>query len=669
MPDLPISSLPAATTPLAGTEVLAVVQSGVTRQVAVSQLGGGLNQAGAGTFNEAGAGANGGGEVTARTIDLLGVGTFFLGRDEVAIGTNPSLAGDGNGFLGALGQFGGNGTVSISSDSAGCVAIGASNNGDFIFTNGFIGGGCIGCVAIGYAVTDFRFGTAGVDGPRGAFAGGAALTAEIAVEANGAFQWAEGVNAVANSLQVGTTSSGIRLHADGLPAAPANGDVFNVAGDVFIRSGGVSVQIQVAAVGLNKSGAGTFLEGGTGANVGGNIPGAGSTISGAGNGSLTVMDNGASGVTVTNNSSGGVLTGGVFAGSVGTVTVAGSQSWMHASLFVPSGTADISINADFGWLHGRTSGDSQLQVNQDAASILYGFAGGGATVTLSGASHAILHSNNSDLDIDGFMNFAVGFLDGAATASTLRILSPAQPNETTSTILIGHSSAGGDVTVGDASVQMIGGGLIGAAVGVGAIIRSTRSGAFAFGHAATGEVIDASAVNATQFAEGSNSVANSLQVGAAGTGIHLHAAGLPASPDDGDLWVASTDLSAHSGGQDRNLSDLPITNTVTTTDATVTTIATIPITDDTINLIEAHIVGRRTDAADRAAYIRIALVFREAAGSATLEGTVNTQFTRESSAAFDATIVVSANNALVQVTGEVAKTINWECKHTEKAVA
>ena len=200
--------------------------------------------------------------------------------------------------------------------------------------------------------------------------------------------------------------------------------------------------------GLNQAGNGTFVETGAGANVGGNAPNAGATISGIGNGSLTVVDNTSSGVTVSNESSGGVLTGGVFAGSVGTMTVAGLQSWMHAALFVPSGTAEISINADFGWLHGRTSGDSQLKVNQDAASMLYAFAGGGATVTMSGASHAILHSNDSDLDIDGFMNFAVGHLDGNPTASTLRILSPGQPNETTSTILIGHSSAGGDVTGG-----------------------------------------------------------------------------------------------------------------------------------------------------------------------------------------------------------------------------
>lgn len=39
MPDLPISGLPAATTPLAGTELAAIVQSGVTRRVAINEFG------------------------------------------------------------------------------------------------------------------------------------------------------------------------------------------------------------------------------------------------------------------------------------------------------------------------------------------------------------------------------------------------------------------------------------------------------------------------------------------------------------------------------------------------------------------------------------------------------------------------------------------------------
>lgn len=315
--------------------------------------------------------------------------------------------------------------------------------------------------------------------------------------------------------------------------------------------------------GLNKSGLGTFVESGTGANVGGNIAGAGSSIDGIGNGSLTVVDNTASAIDVFNESAGGVLTGGTFFGSVGTMSLAGIHSWMHASLFVPSGTAEISVNADFGWLHGRTSGDSQLKVNQDAAMILYGFAGGGAVVTISGASTAIVHADTSNLDIDGFMNFAVGFLDGSTNPATLAVLSPPQPNETTTVFMVAHSADGGSVTIGDAAVQMIGGSVLGSAIGAAAILRATRSGGSASGAATAGQTIESVAVNAHQFCEGSNDVANSLQVGAVGTGIHLHADGLPAAPAGGDIWNVTGDVFVRTGGTSLNLSSLGGTKSIT----------------------------------------------------------------------------------------------------------
>jgi hypothetical protein len=102
---------------------------------------------------------------------------------------------------------------------------------------------------------------------------------------------------------------------------------------------------------------------------------------------------------------------------------------------------------------------------------------------------------------------------------------------------------------------------------------------------------------------------------------------------------------------------------VQTTDATVTTLVTIPLADNTNYFIRAYITARRTDSAGRAAYIREVCVYREAAGGATLEGAVNTPLTRESNTSYDATISVSANNALVRVTGVVGHTINWYVRY------
>lgn len=105
-------------------------------------------------------------------------------------------------------------------------------------------------------------------------------------------------------------------------------------------------------------------------------------------------------------------------------------------------------------------------------------------------------------------------------------------------------------------------------------------------------------------------------------------------------------------------------NTVSTTDATLTTIATIAIPDDTVVEITATVVGRRTNAADRGAFIRQATVFREAAGSATLEGSVTTTRSRKSDPQYDVEINVSGNNVLIQVQGDTGHNMNWKSHHT-----
>jgi hypothetical protein len=85
--------------------------------------------------------------------------------------------------------------------------------------------------------------------------------------------------------------------------------------------------------------------------------------------------------------------------------------------------------------------------------------------------------------------------------------------------------------------------------------------------------------------------------------------------------------------------------------------------------IRAEYVGRRTDAADRAGYVREAVVYREAGGGATLQGTVSTPFTRESDAGWNATIDVSGNNAILTVEGDAGQTVNWRVCYTTVSVS
>jgi hypothetical protein len=98
-----------------------------------------------------------------------------------------------------------------------------------------------------------------------------------------------------------------------------------------------------------------------------------------------------------------------------------------------------------------------------------------------------------------------------------------------------------------------------------------------------------------------------------------------------------------------------------TTDATPTTILTYALADNTLYLIEATFTGRDQAGTHRCAYGRFAVAYRQSAGSATLQGSVQATFSDvETTAGLDATITVSGNNLLFRVTGLASTTINWD---------
>lgn len=142
-----------------------------------------------------------------------------------------------------------------------------------------------------------------------------------------------------------------------------------------------------------------------------------------------------------------------------------------------------------------------------------------------------------------------------------------------------------------------------------------------------------------------------------------------------DLGSAETDTTLHLapdglGGLAFVSGPALTNNDVTTTGNTETTIATIAIPDNTILLIIAHITARRTDAADRAAYIRRAVVFRESAGVATLLGPVDSALTRESTGGWNATIDVDGgNNARIRIEGDAGNTVKWHSEHFDVRIS
>lgn len=105
-------------------------------------------------------------------------------------------------------------------------------------------------------------------------------------------------------------------------------------------------------------------------------------------------------------------------------------------------------------------------------------------------------------------------------------------------------------------------------------------------------------------------------------------------------------------------------NNTTTTDATLTTIATLSVDLNTVVLLSVFITGRRTDTSGFAAFYMRALV-RRLAGGAILEGKVHTPFNRVSEKAYKATIEVSGNDALIRVQGKAGHTIGWASCHNQ----
>ena len=102
---------------------------------------------------------------------------------------------------------------------------------------------------------------------------------------------------------------------------------------------------------------------------------------------------------------------------------------------------------------------------------------------------------------------------------------------------------------------------------------------------------------------------------------------------------------------------------VSTTNATVTTIQTIPCVASTTTNISGYVVARRTGGsagiAEDGAMYRVEFTVKNAAGTATLIGS-SIVVVGESQAGWDVTLTGSTSNILIQVTGAADNNINWK---------
>jgi hypothetical protein len=97
-----------------------------------------------------------------------------------------------------------------------------------------------------------------------------------------------------------------------------------------------------------------------------------------------------------------------------------------------------------------------------------------------------------------------------------------------------------------------------------------------------------------------------------------------------------------------------------TTDATPNTLATqfVPVNGEGY-FVELIAIGTKADGSQAGVY-KVLGAYRRVGGVTSLVGALNLLFTAEDDAAWDATLVITANNIRPQVTGKAATTINWQ---------
>jgi hypothetical protein len=184
------------------------------------------------------------------TIDANGIGSIAWGEAANAAGTTITTAAAAGGAL-AMGYCSG-GTIQATFDGAGVHGyaatsgtVQATDEGAHAF--GYASGASATLEATGEgAMAIGRASAAAITASgNGSLAVGASLVSAIVASATNSFQFAEGTNALADSLAVGSHSgNGVRICANGDPGASVqNGDIWCDGTHVYARGNGVDVQL------------------------------------------------------------------------------------------------------------------------------------------------------------------------------------------------------------------------------------------------------------------------------------------------------------------------------------------------------------------------------------------------------------------------------------------
>ncbi len=115
--------------------------------------------------------------------------------------------------------------------------------------------------------------------------------------------------------------------------------------------------------------------------------------------------------------------------------------------------------------------------------------------------------------------------------------------------------------------------------------------------------------------------------------------------------------------QGTRLRILSIPGEVQTTDATVTTVASFAMNDETLAAFDVIVTAARgTNVTKGGRWKRSVVYRRTSAGAPTIVGAIETGTDEETDAAWDVTIDVSSNTVRVRVTGAGSTNVNWTCE-------
>jgi len=102
---------------------------------------------------------------------------------------------------------------------------------------------------------------------------------------------------------------------------------------------------------------------------------------------------------------------------------------------------------------------------------------------------------------------------------------------------------------------------------------------------------------------------------------------------------------------------------VDTTNANVTTIATIAVPTGKAILLNARVISRKDDFAQKGGF-DVEATYCNNAGTVTLQGATPTNLYKQAQAGWEVTFVISTTNVLIRVKGAAATNVSWKCQAT-----